>query len=72
MKYLELNNVIHRDLALRNVLVSTRDDGAYSIKIGDFGMSRSVDKGFYNTKEKAIPVRWSAPEVIIIDFICQL
>ena len=63
MKYLEANHVIHRDLALRNTLVHVDEQNKYVIKIGDFGMSRAVDKGYYKTDNKTVPVRWSAPEV---------
>jgi serine/threonine protein kinase len=36
MKYLEANNVVHRDLALRNLLVTGGGEkGKYIIKIGD-------------------------------------
>ena len=64
MKYLEANKIIHRDLALRNVLVTTESSGHYIVKIGDFGMSRSVEGNYYRTDDKIVPVRWSAPEVI--------
>jgi serine/threonine protein kinase len=62
MHYLEEHNVIHRDLALRNLLVS-KVDGAYTVKVTDFGMSRSTEQGYYKTDNQTIPVKWSAPEV---------
>ena len=47
MVHLHSNEVIHRDLALRNVLWSTRGfwDGSlqYCFKVSDFGMSRVVE-----------------------------
>jgi serine/threonine protein kinase len=63
MSYLEQNNIVHRDLALRNLLVS-KVDGKYTVKVSDFGMSRSTEKGYYQSEEKSIPVKWSAPEVL--------
>jgi serine/threonine protein kinase len=63
MKYLEANNIIHRDLALRNILVTAGDKGEYICKVSDFGMSRSVEKGYYKTNDKKMPIKWSAPEV---------
>jgi len=36
LKYVENHNIIHRDIAARNVLVSA--DGM-TVKLGDFGMS---------------------------------
>jgi serine/threonine protein kinase len=68
MHYLEQNNVIHRDLSLRNLLVS-KVDGKYIVKVTDFGMSRSTEEGYYRTEEQAIPVKWSAPEVTPIKII---
>jgi serine/threonine protein kinase len=61
--YLEQNNIIHRDLALRNLLVSKVND-KFTVKVSDFGMSRSVEKGYYQSTEKhSIPVKWSSIEV---------
>ena len=62
MIYLEQNNIIHRDLALRNLLVSKVND-KFTVKVSDFGMSRSVEKGYYQSVEKTIPVKWSSIEV---------
>eukprot|EP01117_Protostelium_nocturnum_P011067 TRINITY_DN4014_c1_g1_i1.p1 TRINITY_DN4014_c1_g1~~TRINITY_DN4014_c1_g1_i1.p1 ORF type:complete len:1625 (-),score=589.56 TRINITY_DN4014_c1_g1_i1:7-4881(-) len=61
MIYLESKGIIHRDLGARNLLV-TESDGKFCIKISDFGMSRETN--FYETKDKKIPFRWAAPEVI--------
>ena len=65
MAYLESKNVIHRDLALRNLLVAPSGDrkDKYIIKISDFGLSRTAKEGFYKKTEGNIPIRWCAPEV---------
>jgi len=61
MIYLEEKGIIHRDLAARNLLVS-KD---LSIKISDFGMGKIVlGEDYYNSKDKSIPIRWSAIEVL--------
>ena len=52
--------ILHRDLAARNVLVVS--DG--SCKLADFGLARSVGEGETYVATSAIPVRWSAPEVL--------
>ena len=53
---------MHRDIRTRNLLVF-KQDGRYSIKISDFGLSRSIDT-FYTMSEKSrCPIKWTAPEV---------
>eukprot|EP01117_Protostelium_nocturnum_P018525 TRINITY_DN7768_c0_g1_i1.p1 TRINITY_DN7768_c0_g1~~TRINITY_DN7768_c0_g1_i1.p1 ORF type:complete len:1193 (+),score=287.92 TRINITY_DN7768_c0_g1_i1:35-3580(+) len=59
MKYLSQKGIIHRDLASRNLLL----DSQLHVKISDFGMSR--ENSVYSTKEKTLPYRWCAPEVIL-------
>ncbi len=44
MLFLEKNGVIHRDLALRNLLVTTTgDEDKYLVKVADFGLSRKTE-----------------------------
>jgi len=63
MTHLETSRIIHRDLALRNLLVDKVPDG-YVIKISDFGLSRSVENSYYTIQDSQIPIKWSAPEVL--------
>eukprot|EP00029_Vermamoeba_vermiformis_P009922 TRINITY_DN510_c0_g3_i1.p1 TRINITY_DN510_c0_g3~~TRINITY_DN510_c0_g3_i1.p1 ORF type:complete len:1064 (+),score=137.54 TRINITY_DN510_c0_g3_i1:207-3398(+) len=56
--HLHKNNIVHRDLAVRNILMNNN-----APKISDFGLSRQVgeqQKG--TTKSNVGPVRWMAPE----------
>ncbi|XP_023344030.1 tyrosine-protein kinase SRK2 isoform X2 [Eurytemora carolleeae] len=57
MKYLSSQNIIHRDLAGRNVLV----DKYERAKVADFGLAR--DQQDDQRREEKIPIRWSPPEV---------
>ena len=66
MRYLEANNIVHRDLALRNILVDKDTNGKYILKISDFGMSQLVEKGHYKINTDTImSVKLSAPEVYV-------
>ena len=65
MAYLSSLRIIHRDLAARNVLVST--SGIQTVKLNDFGLSRTLSTSQYYKKASndKIPVKWMAPESII-------
>lgn len=52
MHYLSTRNILHGDLAARNVLLS-RDR---VVKISDFGLSRKLDQDMYK-KEKDVSIR---------------
>ena len=52
---------VHRDVAARNVLITSEARG----KVSDFGMSRDQSDGHYvASKGGAVAVRWTAPEAI--------
>lgn len=59
MLYLCKRGFVHRDLALRNVLVN----GNGEAKISDFGMSRKADIHIPHEGGK-FPVKWTAPEAL--------
>uniref|UniRef100_A0A8D3BPV4 non-specific protein-tyrosine kinase n=1 Tax=Scophthalmus maximus TaxID=52904 RepID=A0A8D3BPV4_SCOMX len=53
--------VVFRDIAARNVLVSTVD----CVKLGDFGLSRYMeDSSYYKASKGKLPIKWMAPESI--------
>ena len=60
MSYIHSQNIVHRDLACRNVLL----DKENKVKVSDFGLSRAMVEEIYATKTKQIPVRWTAPEAL--------
>lgn len=65
MCFLEQKKIIHRDISLRNFLVTQKDAEPYFVKISDFGLSRFLEKeSYYINSEIAIPVKWSAPETL--------
>jgi len=65
MTYLHNAQIVHRDLATRNVLVVYQGKSAsYYCKVADFGMSRKIDN-YYDAKGATqVPIRWTAPEVL--------
>ena len=45
------------EVACRNLLVASKGHGKFTVKIADFGLSRTTETGIYNAKEdKKFPV----------------
>jgi serine/threonine protein kinase len=65
MEHISSNCIVHRDLASRNILISSQR----VCKIGDFGMARHMESmgDVYerHSRNAKIPVRWMAPEVLL-------
>ncbi|KAL0119696.1 hypothetical protein PUN28_007856 [Cardiocondyla obscurior] len=61
LSYLESKKFVHRDIAARNVLVSSHN----CVKLADFGLSRWVeDQSYYTASKCKLPIKWMAPESI--------
>eukprot|EP00042_Codosiga_hollandica_P057642 m.856867 g.856867 ORF g.856867 m.856867 type:complete len:1639 (-) comp59640_c0_seq8:47-4963(-) len=61
LEYLASLKFVHRDVAARNVLVSSERRA----KISDFGMSRETKNSeYYRSAGGQLPVRWTAPEAL--------
>eukprot|EP00494_Astrolonche_serrata_P009068 UN09118 len=55
-------NFIHRDLALRNLLIGL---DSFRVVVTDFGLSRVMDDTPNNTtKGRFLPIAWCAPECL--------
>uniref|UniRef100_F6TV83 Uncharacterized protein n=1 Tax=Ciona intestinalis TaxID=7719 RepID=F6TV83_CIOIN len=69
MLYLQEKRVIHRDLALRNILLDKEGSNCWNIKISDFGLSRilSEDRDYYTGNPDEFPAQWYAPECLRLD-----
>ncbi|XP_025269271.1 proto-oncogene tyrosine-protein kinase ROS-like [Camponotus floridanus] len=65
--YLEELRFVHRDLACRNCLISSRNRENRVVKIGNFGLARDIYKDdYYRVKgEDLLPVRWMAPKSLM-------
>ena len=62
-EYLSSLDVVHRDLACRNILVGE----GKQLKISDFGMARTVvmDEVYIKSSKGRLPWKWMAIESII-------
>ncbi|KAK6488665.1 protein-tyrosine kinase 2-beta-like isoform X1 [Huso huso] len=61
LAYLEGVNMVHRDIAVRNILVAAPD----CVKLGDFGLSRYIEEEeYYKASVTRLPIKWMAPESI--------
>ncbi|XP_046399789.1 ALK tyrosine kinase receptor-like isoform X2 [Ischnura elegans] len=65
-KYMEENHFIHRDIAARNCLLTTKGPGRV-VKIADFGMARDIYRADYYRKggKAMLPVKWMPPEAFL-------
>lgn len=63
MAYLEEHRMVHRDLALRNVLLQTPG----LVKIADFGLAKllDLDEDEYKAAGGKMPIKWLALECIL-------
>ncbi|XP_069675687.1 tyrosine-protein kinase hopscotch [Periplaneta americana] len=60
MEYLGRKNIVHRDLATRNILVANE----HHVKISDFGLAQVMGKNDYYILKtsRELPIKWYAPE----------
>ncbi|CDW60176.1 Ig 2 and Pkinase Tyr and I-set domain containing protein [Trichuris trichiura] len=58
MDFLASKNLIHRDLALRNLLLTEN----HLVKIGDFGLTRQDNKYEIKKLDTPLPIKWMAIE----------
>eukprot|EP00050_Salpingoeca_kvevrii_P008114 m.300836 g.300836 ORF g.300836 m.300836 type:complete len:1254 (+) comp14547_c0_seq1:115-3876(+) len=65
LQYLHSQDVLHRDIAARNCLVSL--EPTLTVKLADLGLARQLTTSNYYTSatvNTAVPFRWMAPEAL--------
>eukprot|EP01119_Soliformovum_irregulare_P016104 TRINITY_DN462_c0_g1_i1.p1 TRINITY_DN462_c0_g1~~TRINITY_DN462_c0_g1_i1.p1 ORF type:complete len:299 (-),score=77.09 TRINITY_DN462_c0_g1_i1:76-888(-) len=69
MEYLSQRNILHKDLALRNLLIASDETGKSTILVSDFGLASSLEEKNYYTKkdDTPLPVKWAAPEALLFN-----
>ncbi|KAI6177725.1 Protein kinase domain-containing protein [Aphelenchoides bicaudatus] len=60
LEYLNSLNLIHRDVAARNILLDKNN----TCKLSDFGLCRLAQNLNYQSKRGKLPIRWMAIEAI--------
>lgn len=65
-RYMESKRFIHRDIAARNCLLTTKGPGRV-VKIADFGMARDIYRADYYRKggKAMLPIKWMPPEAFL-------
>eukprot|EP01089_Gocevia_fonbrunei_P013573 TRINITY_DN3503_c0_g1_i1.p1 TRINITY_DN3503_c0_g1~~TRINITY_DN3503_c0_g1_i1.p1 ORF type:complete len:127 (+),score=8.88 TRINITY_DN3503_c0_g1_i1:148-528(+) len=61
MTFLHSHDIIHRDLATRNILVQ-REGAGFNFKVCDFGYARLDLLPDNVTEVGIVPIKWTAPE----------
>ena len=64
MRYLESQNIVHKDVAARNVLLTKQ----MIAKIADFGLAHEEGETDNN---QALPRLWTAPELLMKEGIAS-
>uniref|UniRef100_A0A7E4VUV3 Tyrosine-protein kinase receptor n=1 Tax=Panagrellus redivivus TaxID=6233 RepID=A0A7E4VUV3_PANRE len=66
-EYLECNKFVHRDIAARNCLLTSKNPLMRVVKIADFGMARDIYSNDYYRKggRAFLPVKWMPPEAFL-------
>jgi serine/threonine kinase 33 len=55
--------IVHRDIKLDNVLLNSKQEGVYDIRIADFGLAKIISKGELLFQKCGSPT-YIAPEVL--------
>ena len=59
---LTAKNIVHRDLALRNIMVTHGNQhDRYFAKVGDMGLAMDTSKD-EEKNDTSLPIKWAAPE----------
>nr|BAG55495.1 protein tyrosine kinase [Monosiga ovata] len=66
LEYIAGLNIVHRDVAARNCLVTVNPDGKLVAKVSDMGLARDVVETYYATSKGGdLARRWLSPEAML-------
>jgi len=65
VQHLHSENIYHRDLSARNILVKEIQGGKWQCKVADFGLSRFSQQEITTTKSDTGPLKWMSPESLL-------
>ena len=63
MDFIHYRSIIHRDLKPENILINSKYDGAYDLRIADFGFAVSLENPNHKLNKCGTP-GYVAPEVL--------
>lgn len=61
VEYMHMNEIMHRDLKISNILVNKHGD----IRIADFGLARELGPEYKNYTKKVVTLWYRAPEILL-------
>lgn len=67
LNYMHNNNIIHRDIAARNILLVSSENDIVIPKIADFGLSIELEgseRTYKQVDDISLPFRWLSPKVL--------
>jgi len=75
IKVIHQNNIIHRDIKLKNIFIKYEGDNDFIVKLGDFGISKKINDIEAKCSTHCGTLKYMAPEILkdeLYDYKCDL